>query len=123
VEYFHGYAHHSCTVGRIATNSRTGSVGCIATNSRYASVGCLATNSRTARFSAGPSKCYIWEGPYKIIKRINVVVYRIQRNPRSRMMAVHLDRLAPYRETARDGLKEGAVGTAGDRPPPGLDHR
>jgi hypothetical protein len=25
------------------------------------SVGCLATNSRAARFSIGPSKCYIWE--------------------------------------------------------------
>jgi hypothetical protein len=49
VEYFHGYAHHSCTVDRTATNSRTDSVGRI------------ATNSRAARFSIGPSKCYIWE--------------------------------------------------------------
>jgi hypothetical protein len=36
-----------------------------------------------------------WEGPYKVINRINDVVYRIQRHPRSRMMVVHLDRLAP----------------------------
>jgi hypothetical protein len=43
-----------------------------------------------------------WEGPYTIVTRINDVVYRIQRNPRSKMMAVHLDRLAPYRRTARD---------------------
>jgi hypothetical protein len=43
-----------------------------------------------------------WEGSYKIIKRINDVVYRIQRSPRSRMMVVHLDRLAPYRGAARD---------------------
>jgi hypothetical protein len=31
----------------------------IATNNRKASVGRLATNSRKARFSIGPSKCYI----------------------------------------------------------------
>jgi hypothetical protein len=43
-----------------------------------------------------------WEGPYKIIRRINDVVYRIQRSHRSRMMVVHLDRLAPYRGAARD---------------------
>jgi hypothetical protein len=43
-----------------------------------------------------------WEGPYKIIKRINDMVYRIQKNPRSMMMVVHLDRLAPYRRAARD---------------------
>jgi hypothetical protein len=42
------------------------------------------------------------EGPYKVVIRINDVVYRIQRNPRSRMMVVHLDRLAPYQGAARD---------------------
>jgi hypothetical protein len=30
-----------------------------------------------------------WEGPYKVVNRINDVVYRIQKNPRSRMMVVH----------------------------------
>jgi hypothetical protein len=45
-----------------------------------------------------------WEGPYKVVKRINDVVYRIQRNPRSRMMVVHLDRLATYQGAARDEL-------------------
>jgi hypothetical protein len=43
-----------------------------------------------------------WEGPYKVITRINDVVYRILRHPRSRMMVVHLDRLAPYLGAARD---------------------
>ena len=37
-----------------------------------------------------------WEGPYTIITRINDVVYRVQRHPRTKMMVVHLDRLAPY---------------------------
>jgi hypothetical protein len=45
-----------------------------------------------------------WEGPYKVVKRINDVVYRIQKNPRSRMMMVHLDRLATYQGAARDEL-------------------
>jgi hypothetical protein len=43
-----------------------------------------------------------WKGPYTIVTRINDVVYRIQRNPRSKKMVVHLDRLAPYRGTAWD---------------------
>jgi hypothetical protein len=43
-----------------------------------------------------------WAGPYKVITRINDVVYRIQRKPISRMMVLHLDRLAPYSGAARD---------------------
>jgi hypothetical protein len=46
----------------------------------------------------------LWEGPYKVVNRINDVVYRIQKNPRSRMMVVHLDRLATYQGAARDEL-------------------
>nr|WPV71156.1 MAG: replicase [Ips erranti-like virus 3] len=38
-----------------------------------------------------------WEGPYDVIKRLNDVVYRIQRGHRAKMKIVHLDRLAPYR--------------------------
>jgi len=37
-----------------------------------------------------------WEGPYKVIKQINDLVYRIQRSPRTKMKVVHLDRLQPY---------------------------
>jgi hypothetical protein len=43
-----------------------------------------------------------WDGRYKIVTRINDVVHRIQRNPRSRMMVVHLDRLAPHQVATRD---------------------
>jgi hypothetical protein len=43
-----------------------------------------------------------WEGPYTIVTRINDVVYRIRKNPKSKMMIVHLDRLAPYQGAARD---------------------
>lgn len=39
-----------------------------------------------------------WEGPYKVVKRINDVVYRIQWNQstRAKMKVVHLERLAKY---------------------------
>jgi hypothetical protein len=45
-----------------------------------------------------------WEGPYKVVTRINDVVYRVQRNPISKLIVVHLDRLAPYQGAAWDEL-------------------
>jgi hypothetical protein len=41
-----------------------------------------------------------WQGPCKVVTQINDVVYRIQRNPRSKMIVVHLDRLLPYQGAA-----------------------
>jgi len=43
-----------------------------------------------------------WEGPYTIIKRINDVVYRIQRtgNTRAKMKVVHLERLTEFKGDA-----------------------
>jgi hypothetical protein len=43
-----------------------------------------------------------WEGPNKVVIRINDGVYMILKNPRSRMMALQLDRPAPYQGAARD---------------------
>lgn len=43
-----------------------------------------------------------WEGPYRIVKRINDVVYRIQRSPRSKMKVVHLNRLSEYHGNVED---------------------
>jgi hypothetical protein len=37
-----------------------------------------------------------WEGPYTVVKRINDVVYRIQRGTRTKMKVVHLDRLKAF---------------------------
>ena len=37
-----------------------------------------------------------WEGPYRVIKKINDVVYRIQKGPRLKMKVVHSNRLAKY---------------------------
>ena len=34
-----------------------------------------------------------WEGPYTVVPRINDVVYRIRRGPKTKMKIVHLDRL------------------------------
>jgi hypothetical protein len=45
-----------------------------------------------------------WEGPYKVVTRINDVLYRIQKNLRSRRMVVHLDHLETYKGAARDEL-------------------
>jgi hypothetical protein len=52
-----------------------------------------------------------WEGPYKVVTWINDVAYRIKRNPRLRMMVVHLNPLAPY------------VGVAWDEQPYGWSSR
>jgi hypothetical protein len=43
-----------------------------------------------------------WEGPYKIVTWLNDVVYRLQKNPRSKMMVEHLDQLALYQGAAWD---------------------
>jgi hypothetical protein len=46
----------------------------------------------------------------KVITQINDVVYRIQQHPTVKMIAVHLNRPAPYLELLRtSSLKEGAM--------------
>ncbi|UYV77490.1 K02A2.6-like [Cordylochernes scorpioides] len=44
-----------------------------------------------------PKLQYQWEGPYKIIKCLNDVIYRIQKTPKSKPKVVHYNRLAPFR--------------------------
>ena len=39
-----------------------------------------------------------WKGLYKIIKKLNDIVFRIQKSKRHRNKVVHADRLAPYYE-------------------------
>jgi hypothetical protein len=50
-----------------------------------------------------------WDGPYKVITLINVILYWIQLHPRSKMMAVHLERPALYLEPSQISSFEGAV--------------
>ncbi|UYV60362.1 hypothetical protein LAZ67_1000951 [Cordylochernes scorpioides] len=44
-----------------------------------------------------PKLQYQWEGPYKIIKCLNDVIYRIQKTQTSKPKVVHYKRLAPFR--------------------------
>ncbi|UYV77341.1 hypothetical protein LAZ67_15000553 [Cordylochernes scorpioides] len=44
-----------------------------------------------------PKLQYQWEGPYKIIKCLNDVIYRIQKTRTSKPKVVHYNRLAPLR--------------------------
>jgi hypothetical protein len=50
----------------------------------------------TRKRGKSPKLQSCWEDPYNVITRINDVVYRIQRHLRSKMMVIHLGRLAPY---------------------------
>jgi hypothetical protein len=61
--------------------------------------------SPTRRKGKSPKLQSSCEGSYKVVTRINDVVYRIQRNPRSRFMVVYLDRLASGNRLGRAVLK------------------
>jgi transposase InsO family protein len=50
----------------------------------------------TRKKGLSPKLSQSWDGPYKVIKRINDLVYRIQRRPNCKMKVVHLDRLKKY---------------------------
>ncbi|UYV63086.1 K02A2.6-like, partial [Cordylochernes scorpioides] len=43
-----------------------------------------------------PKLTPMWEGPYKVVKRINDLVYRIQRSSKAKPRVVHLSRLALF---------------------------
>ncbi|UYV62961.1 K02A2.6-like [Cordylochernes scorpioides] len=49
-----------------------------------------------------PELMAVWKGPYKIIKRINDLVYRVQRSSKSKAKVVHLGRLACYQGDRTD---------------------
>ncbi|GBM31847.1 hypothetical protein AVEN_56942-1 [Araneus ventricosus] len=38
-----------------------------------------------------------WEGPYTVVKKLNDVVYRVQRSPNAKPKVIYINRLAPYR--------------------------
>ncbi|GBO46059.1 hypothetical protein AVEN_8793-1 [Araneus ventricosus] len=40
-----------------------------------------------------------WEGPFTDVKKLNGVVYRVQRSPNAKPKVIHINRLAPYRAT------------------------
>ncbi|GBO38033.1 hypothetical protein AVEN_224847-1, partial [Araneus ventricosus] len=45
-----------------------------------------------------------WEGPYTIVKKLNDVVYRVQRSPNAKPKVIHINRLAPYRATDHSSM-------------------
>ena len=44
-----------------------------------------------------------WQGPFRVIKKLNQSNYVVQRSPRSRTFVVHGDRLKEYRAKAEQG--------------------
>lgn len=60
----------------------------------------------TRRKGKSPKLQTKWEGPYKVVTRINDVTYRIQRHPRGALKVVHIDRLAPYHGNNDDARDE-----------------
>ncbi|GBN01476.1 hypothetical protein AVEN_209205-1, partial [Araneus ventricosus] len=45
-----------------------------------------------------------WEGPYTVVKKLNDVVYRVQRSANTKPKVIHINRLAPYRATAHSSI-------------------
>ncbi|GBM31667.1 hypothetical protein AVEN_198936-1 [Araneus ventricosus] len=45
-----------------------------------------------------------WEGPYTVVKKLNDVVYRVQRSPNAKPKVIHINRLAPYRATDHNSI-------------------
>lgn len=45
---------------------------------------------------------FLWKGQYRVVIRINEMVYRIQQNPRTKLMVVHMDWFTPYQGTTRE---------------------
>ncbi|GBM70035.1 Retrovirus-related Pol polyprotein from transposon 412 [Araneus ventricosus] len=45
-----------------------------------------------------------WEGPYTVVKKLNNVVYRVQRSPNAKPKVIHINRPAPYRATDHNSM-------------------
>ncbi|CAI5686581.1 unnamed protein product [Oreochromis niloticus] len=58
-----------------------------------------------------------WVGPCKVLERLGEVVYRVQLPPRGRRVALHQDRLAPYRGAATALTQQGGPQTDLDSTP------
>ncbi|GBM21341.1 hypothetical protein AVEN_149910-1 [Araneus ventricosus] len=45
-----------------------------------------------------------WEGSYTVVKKLNDVVYRVQRSPNANPKVIHINQLAPYRATDHSSM-------------------
>ncbi|GBN93712.1 hypothetical protein AVEN_105557-1 [Araneus ventricosus] len=52
-----------------------------------------------------PKLQHNWEGPYTVVKKLNDVVYRVQRSPNAKPKVIHINRLALYRATDHSSMK------------------
>ncbi|GBM40817.1 Retrovirus-related Pol polyprotein from transposon 412 [Araneus ventricosus] len=48
------------------------------------------------RRGLSPKLQHNWEGPYTIVKKLNDVIYRVQRSPNAKPKVIHINRLTPY---------------------------
>ncbi|CAI5690254.1 unnamed protein product [Oreochromis niloticus] len=55
-----------------------------------------------------------WVGPCSVLERVGEVVYRVQLPPRGRKVALHRDRMAPYRGQSLPSFPEGRVQSSHD---------
>ncbi|GBO10562.1 hypothetical protein AVEN_49264-1 [Araneus ventricosus] len=45
-----------------------------------------------------------WEGPYTVVKKLNDVVYRVQRSPNAKPKVLHINLLSPCRATDHSSM-------------------
>ncbi|GBM56896.1 hypothetical protein AVEN_227389-2 [Araneus ventricosus] len=56
------------------------------------------------RWGLSPKLQQNWDGPYTIVKKLNDVIYRVQRSPNSKPKFIHINRLNPYRATDHSSM-------------------
>jgi hypothetical protein len=103
VDRLHNIYHYACQHLKAATDRIKASYDRLADSAGFQEGDQLWLYRPTRTRGKSPSHQPSWEGSYKMISRINDVVYRIQRHPRAKMMVVHLGRLVPYLGAPRDG--------------------
>ncbi|GBN92974.1 hypothetical protein AVEN_238959-1 [Araneus ventricosus] len=56
------------------------------------------------RRSLRPKLQQNWKGPYTIVKKLNDVIYRVQRSPHAKPKVIHINRLNPYWATNHSSM-------------------
>jgi hypothetical protein len=95
VNHLHEIHNYACQHLQVASNRMKTQYDKLANCAGYQEGKSMWLYHPTHTKGKSPKLQSSWEVAYKIIIIINDVVYRIQRNSRSRMMGMHLD-LAPY---------------------------
>ncbi|GBO46554.1 hypothetical protein AVEN_155569-1 [Araneus ventricosus] len=78
----------------------------------------LATNlatgciTRSDRGGLSPKLQQNWEGPYTIVKKLIDVIYRVQRSPNAKPKVIHINWLAPYRDSDLSSMLSDCLGVS-----------